>query len=119
MPTVNFTTSGALGKSALRQADERLVLDSVRRKPGISRADIARQTGFSRTSVTFVVNRLIESRLIKEERVEGGVQAGRPPTALHVVADAMMAVGVEISKPSSRVVLVDLNGQPIRSQTVA
>jgi predicted NBD/HSP70 family sugar kinase len=119
MPTVSFTTSGALGKSTLRQANERLVLDSIRRQPGISRADIARQTGFSRTSVTFVVNRLIESRLIKEERVDGGAQAGRPPTALHVVADAMMAIGVEISKPSSRVVLVDFNGQTIRSQTVA
>ena len=84
MPTVSFTTSGALRKSALRQANERLVLDSIRRSPGISRAEIARTTGFSRTSVTFVVNRLLRSRLVVEEKIENGIAGGRPPTALQL-----------------------------------
>ena len=39
MPTVSFTTSGALRKSALREANERLVLDSIRQGP----RDIARR----------------------------------------------------------------------------
>jgi predicted NBD/HSP70 family sugar kinase len=119
MPIVSFTTSGALGKVALRQANDRLVLDSIRREPGISRAAISRLTGFPRTSVTFVVNRLIRRGLVKEEKIDGGTQAGRPPTALHLVADAMLAIGVEISKPVSRVMLVDLNGEPLRTQNVA
>src|SRR5688500_20315960 len=72
MPTVSFTTSGALQKSALRHANERLVLDAIRRSPGISRAEIARLTGFSRTSVTFVVNRLLKGRLVSEEKLENG-----------------------------------------------
>jgi glucokinase len=36
-----------------------------------------------------------------------------------LVSDAMMAVGVEISRPLSRVVLVDLNGENLQSKTVA
>lgn len=119
MPTVSFTTSGALQKSALRQANERLVLDSIRKTPGISRADIARITGLARTSVTFVVDRLISSRLVSEEKGENGTQAGRPPTALRLRAESMLAVGVEISRPMSRVVLVDLNGETIERQMVA
>ena len=118
MPTVSFTTKGALGKSALRQANERLVLDSIRREPGVSRAAISAATGFSRTSVTFVVNRLIDRGLVREEKVPGGAQAGRPPTALHIIAGAMVAIGVEISKPVSQVVLMDLTGDVLRTESV-
>jgi len=117
MLTVSFTTRGALRKSALRQANERLVLDSIRRQPGISRAGIARTTGFPRTSVTFVVNRLIRQRLIVEEKSGiGSIQAGRPPTALRLRAEAMVAIGVEVSAPLTRIALFDLNGVIIRSR---
>lgn len=120
MPTVSFTTSGALRKAALRHANERLVLDSIRRSPGISRAEIARRTGFPRTSVTFVVDRLLKARLIREEKADGGTNstAGRPPTALHLRANARFAVGVEIERPQTRVVLVDLEGKIIEQRTV-
>jgi len=118
MAIVSFTTSGALGKSALRQANERLLLDSIRRRPGISRAEIARLTGFSRTSVTFVVNRLIGKGLVQEQKSEGPSQTGRPPSELRLVSDAMMSVGVEIARPSCRVVLVDLNGEQLQTRNV-
>ena len=118
MAQVSFTTSGTLRKSALRQANERLVLDAIRRNPGISRADIARTTGFSRPSVTFVVNRLIGARLVKEQKAEAGVQNGRPPTALQIRAESKTAVSVEIACPESRVVLVDLNGKTLQESRV-
>lgn len=118
MPTVSFTTSGALRKSALRQANERIVLNSIRRHPGISRAEIARITALSSTSVTFVVNRLRKSRLVVEQRLGNGSHAGRPPSALRIRKDAMWAVGVEIAQPTSRVVLVDLMGNVKKQETV-
>lgn len=119
MAQVSFTTSGALGKSALRQANERLLLDSIRRRPGISRAELARLTGFSRTSVTFVINRLIAQGLVREKKSNGPSQTGRPPSELRVANDAMLAVGVEVARPTSRVVLVDLGGQILDSRNVA
>ena len=94
------------------------MLDSIRRAPGISRAEIARKTGFSRTSVTFVVNRLLKSRLVLEEKVDNGMQAGRPPTALQLNAQSMLAIGVEIARPKSGVVLVDLNGTVVDRRMV-
>jgi predicted NBD/HSP70 family sugar kinase len=119
MPTVSFTTSGVLQKSALRQANDRLVLDAIRRNPGISRSEIARISGFSRTSVTYVVNRLLRSRLVTEERVESVTGSGRPPTRLRLRAEAMTAIGVEISRPDSSVILVDLNGEILEQRSVA
>lgn len=118
MLTISFTTSGALRKSALREANERLVLDAIRRNPGISRSQIARITGFSRPSVTFVVNRLLTEGLVREEKSEGGTSTGRPPTALQLRTDAMTAVGVEIARPLCRVVLVDLDGKQLEERTV-
>jgi len=118
MLTVSFTASGALRKSALRQANERLVLDAIRRNPGISRAGISRITGFSRPSVTFVVNRLIGAKLVEEDKAENGAQTGRPPTALRLRGEAMAAIGVEIARTGSSVVLVDFNGEIREKQTV-
>lgn len=118
MAQVSFTTSGALGKSALRQANERLLLDSIRRRPGVSRAELARTTGFSRTSVTFVINRLIAQGLVKEQKGEGSAQTGRPPTELRLATEAMLAVGVELARPVSRVVVVDIGGTILESRSV-
>jgi predicted NBD/HSP70 family sugar kinase len=119
MPTVSFVTSGALQKSALKEANERLVLDAIRRKPGISRAELARRAGLPRTSVTFVVDRLLKSRMIQEGEVVNGGRAGRPAAPLHLRGDSRLAIGVEISRSKSRVVLVDLNGTILRTEPVS
>jgi predicted NBD/HSP70 family sugar kinase len=118
MATVRFTTSGVLRKSALREANERLILDSIRRVPGISRAEIARTTGFSRTSVTFVVNRLIRDRFVREEKLEPTLSAGRPPTALQLASRARLAIGVEVTPGKSRAVLVDLTGEGLAEREI-
>jgi len=118
MPPVSFTTAGVLRKSALRQANERLVLDTIRRQPGISRAEIARTTGFAPTSVTFVVNQLLRAGLLVEEKLETGSTAGRPPSALRLRAEAMTAIAVEIAAPYTRIVRFNLTGDLVNSVTV-
>ena len=45
-----------------------------------------------------------------------GTHAGRPPTALQLRGESMLAIGVEISRPKSGVVLVDLNGETLRRE---
>jgi len=115
---VTFTTRGALNKSALRQANERLILNTIRQNPLVSRADIVRITGLAPSSVTYIVDRLFRNKFIREEEVEGPSQVGRRPTALRLQADARMAVAVEVVKPEARVVLSDLNGDIVRKKTV-
>jgi len=119
LPAVTFTTGGALNKSALREANERLVLNSIRQNPCASRSDLARITGLSRSSVTFIVNRLVRKKVVCEERMENHSQVGRRPTPLRLRADAMMAVGVEISLSGARVALADLTGNMVRQKMVA
>jgi predicted NBD/HSP70 family sugar kinase len=119
LPAVTFTTGGALNKSALREANERLVLNAIRQNPRASRSDLARITGLSRSSVTFIVNRLVRNKVICEERMVNHSQVGRRPTPLRLRADAMMAAGVEIGLSGARVALADLTGNMVRHKTVA
>lgn len=116
---VTFTTQGALRKSALRQANERLVLNAIRENPHLSRVEISRITGLAPSSVTFIVKRLSRDKLIREEKVDGAVaQVGRPPAILRLLPSARYAVAVDISPAASRVALADWTGHILEIQPV-
>ncbi len=117
--SVTFTTQGALRKSALRQANQRLVLNAIRENPHLSRVEISRITGLSPSSVTFIVKRLSKDKLIREQKVNGSApQVGRPPTILRLQPSARYAVAVDISPTGSRVALADWTGHILEMQRV-
>src|SRR5437660_8248921 len=118
MPAVVFTTRGGLSKSALRQANERLILNAIRQNPSMSRAYIVRMTGLSPSSVTFIVERLKRDKMIYDHEPENHSRVGRPPTALRLRADAKMAIGVEITLSGSNIALADLTGHLVRKTVV-
>lgn len=109
MPEVTFTTGSALKKSALRQANERLVLNVVRQYPSVSRADIVRITGLSPSSVTFIVQRLERQKMLCEMASEPRSTVGRQPTALRLNPQARLAVGVDVTLSGARIAVVDMN----------
>lgn len=107
---VTFTTHGALRKSALREANERLVLNVIRQNPDLSRADITKITGLSPSSVTFIVKRLMSRNLVREERVDTAPQAGRPPIILRLTPAARFTLAVDISPTGSRLAVAEWTG---------
>lgn len=118
MPKVTFTTGGALKKSALRQANERLVLNVVRQNPSVSRADIVRITGLSPSSVTFIVQRLERHKLLCEGVSKPHSKVGRQPTALRLRPQARLAIGVEVTLSGARIVVTDMTDAIIQRKTV-
>lgn len=118
MSIVTLTTRGAFRKSDMREANERLLLNIIRQNPKVSRSDIAWMTGFSPSSITLIVNRMMKRGWIREEPCGGGAGLGRRPGALRLRPEAMVAIGVEIAMPSSRVVAADLNGTFLSTQTI-
>ncbi len=118
MPAVTFTTGGALNKSALREANDRLVLNTIRQNPSVSRADIVRITGLSPSSVTFIVKRLKRDKMVCEEKTDSRGQLGRQPTALSLRPGARIAAGVEITLAGARIILGDLSDAIIGEKTV-
>lgn len=118
MPAITFTTRGALHKSALRHANERLILNAVRRNPGISRADVVRGTGLSPSSVTLIVNRLRRDGFLREEKLEARQQIGRQPIGLRLCPRARLAIGVDVDFSGATLLVGDLEDRVIERRKI-
>ena len=103
----------------LRELNERAVLDTIHRLPGISRAEAARQTGLSKPTVSLALRTLEESGLVRPARSGPDREArpGRARVLYEAVADAALAAAVEITVSGVRGLVVDLDGTPVSRAT--
>jgi len=94
----------------LRTLNERTVLDTVRTTGPISRAEVARQTGISRPTVSLVLRSLLEDGLVRETAHDpDGPHYG----AVYYEADpeAAVVLGVDFGSRAVRTALSDLSGR--------
>jgi predicted NBD/HSP70 family sugar kinase len=101
--------SGSL--ESLRERNRLRVVDLLRHRGSASRAEIARETGLSRTTVSSLVADLIEVGMINEIADLGdarGSQAGRPPILLALSGSTGALVGVDFGHSHLRVAVADL-----------
>lgn len=91
-----------------------LLVNIIRDRGTVSRAELARLTHMSPTSVGRIVKGLLEQGLVQERgQVEGPV--GRRATLLTVNPSAVLVVGVDVNKPITDVGVVDLDGHVLAS----
>lgn len=76
----------------------------------ISRAEIARRTGLSRSTVTEIVRDLLKTALVAEVGT-GRSRGGRRPILLEFQDDARVILGVDIGATHVAVALIDLRGR--------
>ena len=88
----------------------RLVLRAIFDHSPISRADVARRTGLTRTSVSAVVEQLMADGLA-EEMGRGQSTGGKAPILLRVPDDARHVVGVEVGDRAIVGTVVNLRGE--------
>lgn len=89
--------------------NQRVVLDLVRTRGPISRADIVRLSGLTFPSVSRIVGELIERGLVGEKRQRRGGM-GKPPTELELNPQSAFSVGLNLDRDRLSAVLVDLAG---------
>ena len=75
----------------------------------ISRADISRSTGMSRSTVSAIVTKLMQRNLVMERGI-GNSKGGRRPVILSLKADAYSILGIDIGATHISVVLINLRG---------
>lgn len=93
----------------VRRYNERLVLSTIRRLDGASKADIAKLTGLSPQAAVRIVESLEESgRLIRAGRRTGGL--GQPAIIYRINGNSGCTVGVEIGRDRLTCVLLDFDG---------
>jgi predicted NBD/HSP70 family sugar kinase len=106
----NEVTEAKAVPALLRALNERTVLDAVRESGPISRAEVARQTGISRPTVSLVLRSLVEDGLVREtEHDPEGPHYGAVYYEAHPEAAAVLAV--DFGAKAVRTALCDLSGE--------
>lgn len=75
----------------------------------ISRAQLAVATGLNKSTISILVDKLLEQKLIHEMGINSGA-AGRPATLLEINPQAGMVIGVELGVDFISVAVADLLG---------
>lgn len=109
--------TSAIAMASPRSANFRLVLREIWTIEGVNRAEIARRTGLSRTTVSDIVNELIELGVV-EESGAGASRGGRRPILLRPVANSRALIGIEAGASHIDVVVMNLTGQVLASERV-
>jgi N-acetylglucosamine repressor len=93
-----------------RQHNHRLVLRTVYDFGPISRAEVARSTGLTRTTVGDVVGDLLDEGMV-EEVGRGPSTGGKSPILLSIVGDARQVIGLDLGESVFSGALVNLRGE--------
>lgn len=99
-------------QQVVKKNNKALVLQIIIEKEQISRADIAQVSGLNKTTVSLLVNELLEEELIFESG-PGISSGGRRPVILHFNKEAGYTIGVDIGVNYVLCVLTDLQGKII------
>jgi len=104
---------------ALRERNRTLVLAALRRGGGVSRAELARRTGLSRSTISSVVADLVAAGIAAEAVASAPEGVGRPGVPVTLNAAAGAAVGIAVAPASARVVLADLGHTVLAEEEIA
>jgi predicted NBD/HSP70 family sugar kinase len=102
--------------NTIRGINKQIVLNYVRDRAPISRAEIARETALQRSTVSAIVDDLHDAGLI-EEIGTGDSTGGRKPTLLKIRTGVPVAVGIDITPRRTTIATADLSGQILEKET--
>ncbi|MYV98989.1 ROK family transcriptional regulator, partial [Streptomyces sp. SID3343] len=111
--TAGGTTHGNSG--VLRSINERVLLDRVRAAAPISRAQLARDTGLSKPTVSTALESLERAGLVRAVGLEIGAR-GRAALLYEPDPTAGYVVGIDIGRAWIRVAVADLDGNLLARQ---
>ncbi|WP_082581282.1 ROK family transcriptional regulator [Leifsonia sp. Root227] len=103
-----------------RNHNRSLVLQTLYRAGQVSRADIARETGLTRVTISDLVGDLIAEGLVIELGQRDDVRPGKPAVLLDMNRAATQIVGVDLSEHSVfRGAVLDIDGTILATAEVA
>ncbi len=102
-------TSLGASSEVVRDMNRRLVLNLVRTRQPVSRADLARLSGLQRSTISLIIDQLIGERWI-EEGPMGRLPRGRRPTFLQLNPNRHI-IGVDIRPTQITIAVANVHGK--------
>lgn len=93
----------------VKQLNKIKILNLIRERQSISRADIAKITGLSPPTVTRAVDGLINQHRLAIEVGEGQSQGGRPPVLIRFNGDQNLVIGIDLGTTQIHGILSNLH----------
>src|SRR5579864_189419 len=109
MRTSESQTPRVASSEVVRDINRRVILNLIRTKQPLSRADLARVSGLQRSTVSLIVEELMEEHWVLEGAM-GRLPRGRRPTFLRLNDDRVI-IGIDIRPLQTTVALADINGK--------
>jgi predicted NBD/HSP70 family sugar kinase len=109
MAAIDLKRIQAASSEVVRDINRRIVLNLIRTRQPISRADLARVSGLQRSTISLIVEELIDEHWVVEGPT-GRLPRGRRPTFLRL-SEERVIIGVDIRPTQTMVALADLNGK--------
>ena len=98
----------------IRRINRSLILNMVKERQPVSRAQLARALNLSKTTVSSIVDELVRKKLLVEYGdccPSGG--AGRPSVMLGFNPRSAYCVGIDIASANLRLIITDLAGEAL------
>jgi glucokinase-like ROK family protein len=93
-------------QNLVRKFNTAVVLNTIRHHTPLSRAEVAKFTGLNRSTVSQIINALLERRLVQETILQSD-RVGRPGLLLELNPSGGFAIGIEIGVDFISLVVTD------------
>jgi predicted NBD/HSP70 family sugar kinase len=117
MRRINLNKASVARSDTIRNINRQIVLNYVRERAPISRAEISHETELQRSTVSLIVEELKDRGLVAE--IEGESTGGRPPLLLQLKAAGPIAIGVDLSTEQTVIATSDLAGRVLTQKSFA
>src|SRR5919112_5080474 len=109
MRRIDLKRANVARPTTIRDINRQIVLNYIRERGPISRAEIAQETALQRSTVSIIVDELRSGGSIEE--VSGESRGGRPPILLSLRTADAVAIGVDLGTIRTVVATSDLAGR--------
>src|ERR1700752_624369 len=117
MRRIDLKKANVARSNTIRDINRQIVLNYVRERGPISRAEIAHETALQRSTVSLIVEELKGEGLIEE--VSGESTGGRPPIRLSLRTADAVAIGVDLGTVRTVLATSDLAGRVLEQEDFA
>ncbi len=100
----------------MRNINRRIILDLIRTRQPVSRADLARISGLQRSTISLITEQLLTEQWITQGAF-GHLPRGRKPRFLHLNVERAGIIGVNVRPTGTTIALADLNAKFIAHES--